>query len=298
MNQVYTMAGMTSLHQSPGPSLPPEFASPLQEGSLSLSVADLREEIWREVAHWQVGGAGLGRTYDLAALTAAPCGAATLQPLPLRSLLALDGPAFIAAAYHTMLGRPPDKTGFTQLTAELDRGRSKVDILRGIQLSNEARERGESLRGLHVRYLAQRLRRPPAALLRLSRRMLRVPDGPRQRDRAAPPQPADGWSARLEQRLSEQQAALHLITARLSALQAAQEELGRKTLAALSEQDRLLRNSISRDPIAAEQVTVTEDELVTAASSLSDELGALSRRLAAIELEGMAPRQSEPARLS
>ncbi len=291
------MAGMTTSHQSPGSSLRPEFASPVQVALPSLSVAELREEIWREVAHWQVGGAALARAYELAAHKAVSCEVATLQPLPLRSLLALDGPAFIAAAYHTMLGRPPDQTGFAQLTAELERGRSKVDILRGIQLSAEARERGEPLRGLHVRYVVQRLRRPPATLLRFGRRVLRVPDGARQGDRAALPQPADVWSARLEQRLSEQQAALHLITARLGALQAAQEELGRKTLAALSEQDRLLRRFISCDARAVEQVTVTEDELVTAATSLSDELGALSRRLAAIELEGMAPRQSEPARL-
>ena len=152
-----------------------------------------------------------------------------------------------------------------------------------------------------MHYFAQQLRRPPISFLRLGRRVLRAPDAPQPAsgvpatdDPASPP--AEPWPTGLEQRLAEQQAALHLITARLGALQAAQEELGRKTLTVLCEQERLLRQYTGPEAGLARQATATEDELVTAASSLSDELGALSRRLAAIELDGVAPLQSEPAR--
>ena len=276
-----------------------------------LALTDLREEIWQEVADWraQLAFAAAVRAMALvpdaaAALLSGAPSATSYRPLPLRALLALDGAAFITASYQTLLGRPPDQTGFGQLTAELARGCSKIEVLRGIAASAEARDRGQRLRGLQARYALQLLCRPYLALARRGRRVLR-----RQTPTAAPSlaapflaaqsTPVTPWTARVQQQLAEQQAVLELITAQLGAMQAAQEELARKTLAMLTEQHRLLTDRSKWAAGSARQAAAREEELVAATASLSDELAALARRLAALEFYGTAASlRSEPVRLS
>ena len=86
--------------------------------------------------------------------------------------------------------------------------------------------------------------------------------------------------------MHEQQAALQMITARLGTLQALQQDLTRRTVAA------------QNHGALPGQVVAQQHELAAAATSLSDELRALTRRLAALELYGVAALQGEPARLS
>jgi len=52
-------------------------------------------------------------------------------------LLALDGWRFVHAAYHAALGRGPDEGGASHYGALLDRGHSKIDILRALKASPE-----------------------------------------------------------------------------------------------------------------------------------------------------------------
>jgi Domain of unknown function (DUF4214) len=57
----------------------------------------------------------------------------------LRSLLALDADAFVECAYLTILGRGPDASGLAHYRHRLSSGHSKLEILRDIYASDEAR---------------------------------------------------------------------------------------------------------------------------------------------------------------
>ena len=258
-----------------------------------LVMPDLREEIWREVTDWQaeadVQALGLdGAPLDSLRVRRSVSCQDALRPLRLRSLLALDGALFVAAAYQTLLGRLPDQTGFAQFSAELAKGRTKLSVLHCMQMSAEAQSQGKRLRGLNLHYTAQRLRKWSTAPSRYRRRALRGHSTPASADPVGFSNPAalEFWPARLEQRLVEQQAALQMIATRLGALQSLQQDLTRKTMAAQT------LGELSGQAVAQQH------DLVAATTSLSDELRALTRRLAALELYGVAALQGEAARLS
>lgn len=63
----------------------------------------------------------------------------------LATLLAMNGRTFLAAAYRHLLGRAPDDAGVSAYLAELDAGRGKLEILRSLADSSEARARGAAI---------------------------------------------------------------------------------------------------------------------------------------------------------
>ena len=79
----------------------------------------------------------------------------------LQDLLARDGPAFVAAAYHATLGREPDEDGLKCYEEMLRVGASKVEILGRICDSSEAREQGTRIKGLRSAYLLDKAFRWP-----------------------------------------------------------------------------------------------------------------------------------------
>jgi SAM-dependent methyltransferase len=165
------------------------MADPLQHAPrvAPVTTAEITDEMWLEIARHNPGhnpGAQPHRQ-TLAAMPATavqpgPLPAAPQAgPLPLPALLALDGAAFIDAAYQTILDRAPDDVGIAHLMRELAAGTSKIVILGRLQASGEGRETarrtGRSVRGLRRRYLAQRLYRIPVLgrLARLAGAVLR-----------------------------------------------------------------------------------------------------------------------------
>ena len=83
------------------------------------------------------------------------------EPYRLQDLLAYDGPAFVAAAYHATLGREPDEDGLKCYGEMLRAGASKVEILGRICDSSEAREQGARIKGLRSAYLLDKVIRWP-----------------------------------------------------------------------------------------------------------------------------------------
>jgi hypothetical protein len=75
------------------------------------------------------------------------CIAGSAEPLSseqIRSVLAMNGPAFLGEAYLLIFGRPIDLEGFRTYEAQLISGVSKVSILSALCSSSEARARGIS----------------------------------------------------------------------------------------------------------------------------------------------------------
>ncbi len=267
-----------------------------------ISAADITDEIWLEVARHHAGAAPMREAAERARLASSPVAVpAVPAPLPLPALLALDGGAFIDAAYATVLGRLADQAGTAHLSAELSRGRSKVELLGELQASAEGRLSGCGVQGLRRRYLARRLYRVPiiGPLARLGAGALRRAGVSRAfgaRDRPDVALRAelesrlgsfeaalDSRRRALEERLAEQQVALELSTRRLAAVQAAQEESGRKTLAALAEQGRLLTSLSGHNAGLARQLVAMEDSVIDAMLALSDTLGGHEVRLEGFE---------------
>jgi FkbM family methyltransferase len=62
-------------------------------------------------------------------------------------LLALDADAFVSAAYHALLRRPPDAAGLRNYVQELSSGASKLSILSKLRNSQEGRRQGVVLSG-------------------------------------------------------------------------------------------------------------------------------------------------------
>ena len=258
-----------------------------------LAMADLREAIWQEVTDWQAAAGTQALGFEMAPLeplgTGKTASSQAVRPLPLSSLLALDGALFIVAAYQTLLGRLPDQTGFTIFSSELAKGRTKLSILRCLQTSAEAQSCGRRLRGLQRRYLAQRLGsrwsralapakqpEPPAVSESVTRGLAHCID----------PAAIELWPARVEQRLAGQQAALQMITARLDALHAVQRELAGKIAAVLA------------DGAGPGRAAAQQCDWAAATAAVSDELRALSHQVAALEHHGVAALQGDSARPS
>ena len=117
----------------------------------SRAAADLLAEIWWEVADWQCAQAARGRARPVAVPPPAPAALPEPTPPPVAACCAEGGAvgeaqAFIIAAYQSLLGRSPDQTGLANLQVQLASGRSKADILRGIEMSPEAKQRRARLR--------------------------------------------------------------------------------------------------------------------------------------------------------
>ena len=225
----------------------------------------------------------------------------TYGPLPLPALLQLDGLAFIEAAYATLLRRAPDETGVAYLTQELIRGRSKIELLGELEGSAEARTAGHSIAGLRRRYLARRFYRIPvigpvaragSTLLRRAgiSRMLGEDGSSNLALRAEVDTRLTGFAAAmdsrrhaLEERVAEQQLAIELVTRRLAAVQAAQEELARRTIKAVDDQGRLLASLSEQSAKFARQLAATEDSVIDSLLALSESVYSHESRLAGIE---------------
>jgi FkbM family methyltransferase len=78
-----------------------------------------------------------------------------------RELLALDGEAFVLAAYATLLNRVPDPGGLENYLAELGAGVAKLAILSRLRHSEEGRRHKVPLKGLRRAMLSARLRVGP-----------------------------------------------------------------------------------------------------------------------------------------
>jgi SAM-dependent methyltransferase len=78
----------------------------------------------------------------------------------LPALLALNGTAFLQAAFNAILHRPPDSNGMTHYAAQLATGeRSKIEILGDLRYSVEGRKIGVRIPGLRSRYILLRVQR-------------------------------------------------------------------------------------------------------------------------------------------
>jgi hypothetical protein len=73
----------------------------------------------------------------------------TVQVASVQELLDLEGVAFIKAAYIALLGREVDEEGGTNYARKLRSGWSKMSIVKGLASSDEARQFGAQLPGLH-----------------------------------------------------------------------------------------------------------------------------------------------------
>ena len=281
---------------------------PMPEGPNNLSVqpvtaAEITDEIWLEVARNHAGTAQARVAAERARLASSPVAGSTQSytPLPLPALVKLEGTAFIEAAYATLLRRAPDEAGLAYLRRELARGRSKIELLGELEASSEAREAGHSIAGLRRRYLAQRFYRVPvigpiaragSVLLRRTgiSRMLAVDGSSNVALRAEVDTRLAGIAAAmdsrrhaLEERVSEQQVAIELITRRLAAVQAAQEELARKTIKAVDDQKRLLSTLTEQSTKFARQLAATEDSVIDSLLALSESVYGHESRLSGVE---------------
>ena len=236
---------------------------------------EILQELWREVmrlnpeaapvvealapARAMVGGIGDARV---------PLGAGSLP-----ALLALDGPAFIAAAYGVILGRSPDEAGIASVQAAMARGFSKIAVLGSLQRSPEGRATGRVIPGLRARALAHAAHRLPvlggvacfgSAILRrsgLSPRLVGLRLGGRGLDR----------EARLagETRLAGVDARLELLEAlHLKAQQAHAETV---------------MDHRARIDSLARKLAVLGAENILALDRLAERMTAVSRQLAALD---------------
>ena len=268
-----------------------------------ITAAEITDEIWLEVARQHSGGAPLREAAEKARLASSPTAAprAAPVPLPLPALLELNGPAFVEAAYATLLGRAADPVGMALYEAELARGRTKIELLGRLQASGEARQSGRTLPGLRRRYLAHRLYRIPllgplarvggVALRRAG--VSRALGGRGKADVALRAElesrlgvftaAIDSRRRVLEEKLAEQRTAVELATRRLAQVQAAQDELGRRALSAIADQGRLLATLSDQSAGFARQLAATEDSVIESLLSLHDSVTGQAKRLSRLE---------------
>ena len=84
--------------------------------------------------------------------------ARSLQATNVRELLALNGEAFVRAAYANLMNRAPDPSGFEHHLAELNSGIGKATILARMRNSEEGQRNAVMLGGLRRLLLAERVR--------------------------------------------------------------------------------------------------------------------------------------------
>lgn len=104
-----------------------------------------------------------------AAPASPPARSPTARALTLPALLELEGRAFVESAYRTLLLRDADESGLSFYVAELDSGRTKLDLLEALSRSSEGRARAVELEGLAVS-VAKARPAPPKLTTRILRR--------------------------------------------------------------------------------------------------------------------------------
>jgi hypothetical protein len=75
----------------------------------------------------------------------------------MRSLLALEGEAFVRGAYATILGRLADSDGLAHCLAELQKGVTKMTIVSRMRNSVEGKKADRSVQGYERAWLQSRI---------------------------------------------------------------------------------------------------------------------------------------------
>ena len=149
------------------PELRPAGVERLPDPALDELVARIEAEAARR--------RGTGSTPARASWPALASAAAITEPPPgapafevrvdrcydVRALLALDGNAFLDAAYRALLGRSPDPEGRRAFSARLAEGMRPVEILGRLRLSPEGRAHGAEVAGLWPRFVLASAYRTP-----------------------------------------------------------------------------------------------------------------------------------------
>ncbi len=259
-----------------------------------VTAAEITDEIWLEVARRHAED---GRSREL---VQHPPAVAAPAPLQLQELLALDGTDFIEAAYGSVLGRRADQAGLAHLVAELARGREKTELLANLQNSPEGQQAGRFIAGLRQHEAGRRLSRVPVVgrAMRVGLGVLRraAPSGgggsassataaraEAQAQLAAFEVGLGSWRRAMEGQLIDHRLAVDTVTRRLATVQAAHEELGRKTLKVMAEQAALLATLTERSAGFARQLAATEDSVIESLLALADTMAGHGARLQAME---------------
>jgi GT2 family glycosyltransferase len=114
-------------------------------------------DLLRQARAWREAPSPAGTATLLAPGAAAPqADSMPAVALDLPALLALDGRAFVQAAYRALLQRDADDSGLAFYTADLESGVDKLDVLASLGKSAEGRARDVKLAGLSEALLARR----------------------------------------------------------------------------------------------------------------------------------------------
>jgi SAM-dependent methyltransferase len=267
--------------------------------------------MWLEVSRYKAGGGPPRRAMQVQPQP-------NLNgPLSLPGLLALDGTAFIEAAYRTILDRSPDDAGMAHLTRELASGVSKVLLLGRLQRSAEGRQIARPLPGLGRRYLVQRLYRVPVLGLGVRVVGAALRRGGLSNALGGTAQSAPKWRAAgagtlgatqeaFERRARTQDAAIEGLTRRVAALQAhqemglgteglpaqlaevqrrltEQEEANERILATLLSQGRTLTAQVTQNLATGRRLSGLEDSSIESMLAMNDTLDQQAARLARLE---------------
>jgi 2-polyprenyl-3-methyl-5-hydroxy-6-metoxy-1,4-benzoquinol methylase len=240
--------------------------------------------------------------------------------MSLQALLALDGMAFVDAAYHTILDRAPDDAGIAYFMREMAAGTSKVVLLGHLQRSTEGRQTGRSLPGLRQRFLAHRLYRIPvigpgvragAAVLRVTGISSALTGGRgsakrRRAEQAAQLAMLTSAHEANERRAQAQDVALDAATRRIAALQArlddvlgvgrqasamealtrrltALEEQAQRIAATATTQGRSLSTLVTQGIETGRRLSGLEDSSLESMLAMSDSLEDHAARLSRLE---------------
>jgi FkbM family methyltransferase len=130
------------------------------DGINDYFVAKERLEVWNEFSYGRdviLPGIPIHSTYlaQQAAPVIVPASAPARAMSHVNELLALDGHAFVSAAYQTLLRRQPDPEGLRNYVQELNLGSSKLSVLSKLRNSEEGRRHRAPLTG----YRAARARK-------------------------------------------------------------------------------------------------------------------------------------------
>ena len=248
----------------------------------SITTAEIEDEMWLEVSRHSAGAPPPRR--------ALPIGVTGRLTLP--ALLALDGTAFVEAAYWTILNRPLDQAGQTHWSQQLESGISKILLLGRLQGSAEGRQVAHKLPGLRRRYWVQRLYgvkvlgscvRVIAAVLRRggishvlggTARPTRIPSGPDAAQEACARIVAD-----LIGRLTEQ------------------EESSQRILATVASHGRTLSGVVTQNLAAGRRLSGLEDSSLESMLAMHGTLDEQGARLARLEgaVTGVPAQAAVPA---
>jgi FkbM family methyltransferase len=141
------------------------YAPVFFDGINDYFVAGEKRALWNEFSYARemiLGGLPLHRVFvdhlNPAQATPAP---AKETATHVQQLLALDGAAFVNAAYETLLKRAPDSGGLAHYREELNAGVSKIAIISRLRNSDEGRQHRQRLAGYRQALLGDRLRFAP-----------------------------------------------------------------------------------------------------------------------------------------